>query len=105
MVRYSTFTYLGSDPPTVVDSGRSINNTFQNNTIINGGSESIKVKEADGTQFIGNTFENVTALIRFDDSTATLMLGNTGLDGAKLKVRHGACFDENSDADYTPACV
>ena len=86
----------------MVDSGRSQDNIFQENTI-SGGLESIKLKEADGTQFIDNTFENVTT-IRFDDVTETLMSGNTGLDDVELKVANGACFDEASDDDFTPTC-
>ena len=86
----------------MVDSGRSQDNIFQDNTII-GGLESIKIKEADGTQFIDNKFEDATT-IRFDDATGTIMSGNTGLDDVTLKVNNGACFDEDSDADYTPTC-
>ncbi|CAM9855811.1 unnamed protein product, partial [Laminaria digitata] len=100
--KYNTYTYLGSDAPDVVDSGRSQGNIFQENTII-GGLESIKIKEADGTQFIDNKFEDATT-IRFDDATGTIMTGNTGLDDAELKVTNGSCFDESSDSEYTPTC-
>ena len=85
-----------------MESGRSQDNIFQENTII-GGLESIKIKEADGTQFIDNTFEDVTT-IRFDDAEGTVVSGNTGLDDAELKVNNGACFSEASDAAYTPTC-
>ena len=102
LLRYNTFSYLGSDAPDVVDSGRSQNNIFQDNTIV-GGDESIKLKEADGTQFIDNKFEDATT-IRFDDATGIIMSGNTGLDDVELKVASGACFDEASDADFTPTC-
>ena len=102
LVRYNTYSYLGSDAPDVVDSGRSQDNLFQDNTII-GGLESIKITEADGTQFIDNKFEDATT-IRFEDATGTIMSGNTGLDDAELKVADGACFDDASDANYTPIC-
>ena len=100
--RYNTYTYLGSDEPDTVDSGRSQDNIFKGNTIV-GGLESIKIKEADGTQFIDNTFEDVTT-IRFDDAEGTIMSGNTGLDDATLKATNGACFDDSSDSVYTPTC-
>eukprot|EP00904_Undaria_pinnatifida_P005807 jgi/Undpi1/2356/HiC_scaffold_13.g05739.m1 len=100
--KYNTYSYLGSDLPDTVESGRSQDNIFQENTII-GGLESIKIKEADGTQFIDNTFEDVTT-IRFDDAEGTVVSGNTGLDDAELKVNNGACFSEASDAAYTPTC-
>ena len=63
-----------------------------------GGAESLKIKEADGTRFIKNTFVNATT-IRFDNATETLMSGNTGLDDVELKVINGACFDGNSNDD------
>ena len=85
-----------------MESGRSQDNIFQKNTII-GGLESIKIKEADGTQFIDNIFEDVTT-IRFDDATETIMSGNTGLDDVTLKATNGACFDDSSDSAYTPTC-
>ena len=102
LLRYNTYSYLGSDAPDVADSGRSQDNLFQDNTII-GGLESITITEADGTQFIDNKFEDATT-IRFEDATGTIMSGNTGLDDAELKVADGACFDAASDADYTPTC-
>eukprot|EP00904_Undaria_pinnatifida_P005809 jgi/Undpi1/2358/HiC_scaffold_13.g05741.m1 len=96
--KYNTYSYLGSDLPETVESGRSQDNVFSNN-IISGGLESIKLKEADGTQFIDNAFDNVTT-IRFDDVLNTLMSGNTGLEDADLKVDNGACFSEDSDEEY-----
>lgn len=102
IVRYNVFTYEGSDDPWVVDSGRSQDNVFSDNTII-GGDESIKLKEADGTQFIDNAFEDADT-IRFHDCEDTLMSGNTGLDDVELKVTGGSCFDDDSDSDYTPTC-
>ena len=86
----------------MVDSGRSQDNIFKENTFV-GGDESLKIKEADGTQFIDNTFEDATT-IRFDDATEILMSGNTGLDDVEVKVANGACFDEDSDGDYSPTC-
>ena len=78
------------------------NNTIKDNTIV-GGSESIKLASADSTEFIDNTFEDPTK-IRFQDSTGTVMSGNTGLDGVKLRVTQEACFDDSSDAAFTPIC-
>ena len=102
LLRYNIYSYLGSDAPDVVDSGRSQDNILREN-IISGGLESIKLKEADGTQFIDNAFDNVTT-IRFDNVTETLMSGNTGLDDAVVKVDNDACFDEASDDAYEPTC-
>ncbi|CAM9995604.1 unnamed protein product, partial [Laminaria digitata] len=104
----NTFSYLGSDEPEVGESGRCQNNTFRENTIVGGGLESLKIKEADGTQFIDNTFEDA-AKIRFDDATGTIMLGNVGLNESELEVDNDACFDELSlesyeDIDYEPLC-
>lgn len=102
LLRYNVFSYLGSDGPDVVDSGRPKDNIFQDNTF-KGGLESIKIKEADGTQFIDNKFEDAEVL-RFDDATDTLMEGNSGLSDMELKVRNSACFDEDSDNDFEPIC-
>ena len=96
------YTYEGSDDPWVVDSGRMQDNIISDNIII-GGPESIKLGSADGTQFIDNTFEDPTK-IRFQDSSETLMSGNTGLDNAKLRIVDGACFDKKSDSAFTPTC-
>ena len=98
--RYNTYSYLGSDAPDVVESGRSRDNCFQENTII-GGIETLKIMDADGTEFIGNSFEDAVT-IRFDDSTRTVMSGNTGLDDARLKVHNGASFDRKSDYGFEP---
>ena len=84
----------------MVESGRSQDNCFQENTII-GGVETLKIMDADGTQFIGNSFEDALTM-RFDDATRTVMSGNTGLHGTKLKVRNGASFDETSDFGFEP---
>lgn len=75
-------------------------NLFQHNTII-GGIETLKIMDADGTQFVGNSFENAVT-IRFDDATKTVMSGNTGLHGTKLKVQNGASFDKKSDYGFEP---
>ena len=96
------YTYEGSDDPWVVDSGRPQDNIIAGNTII-GGPESIKLGSADGTQFIDNTFEDPTK-IRFQDSSETLMSGNTGLDDVNLRITDGACFDSDSDSAFTPTC-
>lgn len=72
---------------------------MENNII--GGVESILIKEADGTQFIDNTFKDAAA-IRFVDATKTLMSGNTGLTDSTLKVDKGATFDEGSDHGFEP---
>lgn len=83
-----------------MESGRSQDNIFQENTII-GGLESIKLMDADGTQFIGNTFKDATT-IRFNDATKTLMSGNIGLNNSTLKVKNGAYFDPRSDSGFEP---
>ncbi|CAN0455068.1 unnamed protein product, partial [Hapterophycus canaliculatus] len=115
--RYNAYSYLGSDLPETVSSGRSQNNVFSQNTF-RGAGETIKIKEADGTQFVDNDFEegddaSVLPVVRFDDATENLMQGNTGLDpaaaegeegGFELKVTNGACFDGESDAGYEPVC-
>nr|BDX99461.1 mannuronan C5-epimerase [Cladosiphon okamuranus] len=101
-VQYNAYSYLGSDLPETVDSGRSQNNVFSQNTIV-GGQESIKIKEADGTQFLDNVFEDAL-VVRFDNATVNLMQGNAGLEEAQLIVTNGACFDGDSDAGYEPVC-
>eukprot|EP00904_Undaria_pinnatifida_P005816 jgi/Undpi1/2364/HiC_scaffold_13.g05747.m1 len=100
--KYNVFSYLGTDGPDTVENGRSQDNVFSDNTI-SGGKESIKIKEADGTQFIDNDFDDVTT-IRFDDATDTLMSGNTGLDDIEIKIRNDACFNEDSDSIFVPTC-
>ncbi|CAM9210005.1 unnamed protein product, partial [Laminaria digitata] len=99
---YNVYTYEGSDDPWVVDSGRSQDNIFSDNTIT-GGDESIKLTMADGTEFIDNTFKSAKT-VRFEDAQDTIMSGNTGLGSATLKVSKGACFDKKSDSDYKPVC-
>lgn len=99
-LRYNTYSYLGSDAPDVVMSGRSQDNIFRDNTLI-GGKESLKITTADGTQFIDNAFHEALT-IRFDNATKTTMSGNTGLTGVKLKVANGASFDEKSDYGFEP---
>lgn len=103
-LRYNVYTYEGSDSPTVVDSGRLKNNIVRGNTIIGGGKESIKLKAADGTQIIDNTFQDPTSKNRFQDSIGTVISGNTGLDGVGLRVTFGSCFDASSDPAYVPVC-
>ena len=87
----------------MVDSGRLQDNIVRDNTIIGGGKESIKLKAADGTQIIDNTFVD-PANFRFQDSLGTVVSGNTGLDDIKVRVTYGSCFDGSSDAAYTPDC-
>ncbi|CAN0436875.1 unnamed protein product, partial [Scytosiphon promiscuus] len=98
--KYNAYAYLGSDAPDVVESGRSQDNVFEENIII-GGTETLKIMDADGTQFVGNVFEDA-ATIRFDDATRTVMSGNIGLNDAKLKVHNGASFDRQSDFGFEP---
>lgn len=100
--RYNFFTYLGSDAPDVVASGRSQDNKFISN-FVRGGLETIKLKESDGTTFQDNEFVDAIT-IRFDNATEMRILGNKGLDDAELKVVNGACFDNDSDDRYTPNC-
>eukprot|EP00752_Nemacystus_decipiens_P007150 g6403.t1 len=104
--KYNAYSYLGSDLPETVPSGRSQNNVFSQNTFV-AGQESIKIKEADGTQFLDNVFEDAT-VVRFDNATLNLMQGNTGIDleadDFDLKVDNGACFDGDSDSGFEPVC-
>ena len=100
LLRYNTYTYLGTDAPDVVDSGRPKDNIFRENNII-GGVESIKLMDTDGTQFINNTFQDATT-IRFSDATKTVMSGNIGLKNSKIKVADGASFDARSDKGFEP---
>lgn len=102
--RYNVYTYAGSDAPDVVESGRPQNNVFSDNLMV-GSTETIKLKESDGMQFIGNTFVNTT-VIRFDDSTGIVMVDNSGLDmdDVELKVNNAACFDASSDEGFEPVC-
>ena len=79
------------------------NNIVMDNMIIGGGKESVKLKAANGTQLIDNTFDDPTK-IRFDNSYETLISGNTGLDDVKLRVTYGSCFAEGTDGAYTPLC-
>ena len=102
LLRYNAYSYLGSDAPHVVESGRSQDNLFQENTIV-GSLETLKIMDADGTQFVGNSFEDAVT-IRFDDAARTVMSGNTGLNNTKLKVNNGATFDEKSDYGFEPVC-
>ena len=102
VLRYNVYTYEGSDDPWVADSGRMKNNVIRDNTI-NGSPESIKLGEADGTEFIDNTFED-PAKIRFEDCSGTIMSGNTGLDDVELTINDGACFDDTSDSAFIPVC-
>eukprot|EP00904_Undaria_pinnatifida_P005796 jgi/Undpi1/2346/HiC_scaffold_13.g05729.m1 len=101
--KYNVYTYEGSDSPFVVDSGRVKDNIVMDNMIIGGGKESVKLKAANGTQLIDNTFDDPTK-IRFDNSYETLISGNTGLDNVKLRVTYGSCFAEGTDGAYTPLC-
>ena len=98
------YTYEGSDSPWTVSSGRPQDNIIMGNTMT-GGRETIKLTVADGTEFIDNTFEGATTA-RFENSTWTVMSGNTGLDDVdlELKVTEGSCFDMSSDPLFTPTC-
>lgn len=101
--RYNVYTYAGSDAPWVADSGRPQDNLFTNNTIV-GGREGLKITMADGTEFFNNKFTDVK-VVRFQNSTGTVMSGNTGLEGVELKVTDGSCFKRSSDVVfYHPVC-
>ncbi|CAM9816491.1 unnamed protein product [Ectocarpus sp. 6 AP-2014] len=105
---YNAYSYLGTDEPDVVSSGRSQNNVFSQNSF-SGAEETIKIKEADGTQFFDNIFEVGDAdglVVRFDNATENFMQGNTGLEDGEfeLKVDNDACFDGDSDSGYEPVC-
>lgn len=100
--RYNLYTYEGSDEPYVAATGRPQYNLFEENQV-SGGDETIKLQDADGVVFRNNDFAEATTA-RFDGSTETLVVGNTGLDDAELKVENGACFAAGSDAAYEPVC-
>lgn len=102
LIRHNLLTYLGADKPEVTRSGRSKDNVFKENKF-SGKGESVKVKEADGTQFLSNRFKKADK-IRFYDSTETIMKGNTGLGGTEVKVTHSACFDHKCDDGFEPMC-
>lgn len=103
--RYNAFTYVGSDAPDTDEGkdGRPYDNTYSGNTM-SGATESIKLKDADGMVFENNKFTGDNLVIRFDNSTDTVMTGNTGLGSVELKVFNEACFSSESDAEYTPTC-
>lgn len=102
ILRYNVFTYEGTDDPWVVNSGRSKDNIFSDNTM-RGSDESLKLSVSDGFEFIDNTFKSAKT-IRFDDCEGTLMSGNSGLGSVELKVNGGSCFDKKSDSGYKPVC-
>lgn len=72
------------------------------NTIIGGGKNTIRLRQADGTKFNRNTFQDVTEL-SFEDSTGTVMRRNSGLNGVALNVEN-SCFHENSNPEFIPVC-
>lgn len=86
------YTYLGSDLPDTVESGFSQNNVFEAN-LIEGGPQSIKIKEADGTKIVGNTFIDATR-IEWNMSTANVVTSNVGLDEVVEVTLTDSCFDE-----------
>lgn len=99
--RFALYTYDGSDSPEVADSGRPQNNVFDGNTIV-GGKQSIKIKEADGTQIINNVFKDAK-FIEWLDSEDNLVADNTGLDDVKMSV-DDSCFVKGSDEDFKRRC-
>lgn len=101
--RYNIYTYAGSDAPWVAASRRPQDNVFTNNTVV-GGREGLKLTMADGTEFINNTFKNVK-VVRFQNSTGTVMSDNAGLNSVELKVTDGSCFKKKSGVVfYHPVC-
>lgn len=72
---------------------------------IEGGIETIKLQQADGTIFQDNSFRN-TVTMRFADTNNTVMIGNTGLNDTEVevKIRDAACFDIVSDPEFIPVC-
>ena len=101
-LRFSVYTYEGTDTPSVVDSGRQQNNRFYKNTITGGSKNTISLRQADNTKFNRNTFEEVTKL-HFENSTGTIMRSNTGLRDVDQDV-HESCFHENSASAFIPIC-
>lgn len=103
MPRHNLLTYLGADKPVVTNTGgRSQNNVFKENKF-SGKGESLKVKMADGFQFIDNNFKSADK-IRFYDAQETIMKGNTGLSGTEIKITHASCFDDKCDDGFDPMC-
>ncbi|CAM9719401.1 unnamed protein product, partial [Laminaria digitata] len=54
--QHNILTYLGADKPIVAKSGRHQDNVFKENKF-SGKGESVKLKETDGTQLLGNRFQ------------------------------------------------
>ena len=79
---------------------RAQKTVFQENHIV-GGAETLKVMDANGTHFVGNSLEDAVT-IPFDDAARTAMSGNIGLNNIKLKVDNGASLDEKFDNGYGP---
>lgn len=101
LFRYALYTYLGSDGPDVVDTGRPHNNVFEANTIL-GGPQAIKLKEADGTKIIKNFFED-PGKIEFNLTTETYFTGNMGLEDVEIKATD-ACFAESDVKELSDSC-
>lgn len=95
-------TYLGADKPIVAKSGRHQDNVFKENKF-SGKGESVKLKETDGTQLLGNRFQKADK-IRFYDSKDIMLKDNTGLGKVEVKVTHSSCFDKKCDDGFEPMC-
>lgn len=95
--RYALYTYLGSDPPDVTETGgRSQDNVYDSNTIM-GGPQAIKFKESDGSVVTGNTFSD-PGTVEWSNSTRNVVTDNIGLaDADEFKINEPACFDETDE--------
>ena len=54
--------------------------------------------------FMDNDFDDATT-IRFQDTSYTLLVGNTGLSSEDLELKtNSSCFDPGSDSLFVPLC-
>ena len=100
--RHNTYTYPGSNAPHVVESRRSHDNLFQENTIV-GNLDTLKSMDVGHTLFVGNSFGD-SVIIRYNNAARTMMSGNTCFNHTKLKVNNGATFDEKYEYGFEPIC-
>lgn len=76
--QYAVFTYKGSDLPTYSTmTGRPTNLYFSGNTFEDTTSNALKINDADGTTFAGNTLTGTVGSVRMQNSTATTFDGFT----------------------------
>jgi hypothetical protein len=72
----AVFTYQGSDAATYATrSGRPTNLSFSGNTFSGSGSNILKINDADGTTFTGNTVSGTVGSARMQNATGTVFSG------------------------------